>query len=59
MRENYIFYENLLLCYGSNLWNVPFLKMKNTDDYDDNKLKLTAWCQSSDTDKIEIYGYCI
>ena len=41
--------------YGSKLWNALPFEITNTDNYNDFKLKLTAWCHSSDLDKLEIF----
>ena len=44
-------------CYGAKLWNALPFEIKNTDDYDDFKSKLTAWCHSSNLDKLEIFWF--
>ena len=41
--------------YGSKLWNALPFEIKNTENYDEFKLRLTTWCQSSDLDKLEIF----
>ena len=43
--------------YGAKLWNALPFEIKNTDDYDDFKSKLTAWCHSSNLDKLEIFWF--
>ena len=43
--------------YEAKLWNALPFEMKNTDDYDDFKSKLTAWCHSSNLDKLEIFWF--
>ena len=43
--------------YGTKLWNALPFEIKNTDDYDDFKSKLTAWCHSSNFDKLEIFWF--
>ena len=45
--------------YGSKLWNALPFEITNTDNYNDFKLKLTAWCHSSDLDKLEIFWFWI
>ena len=45
--------------YGSKLWNAPPFQITNTDNYNDFKLKLTAWCHSSELDKLEIFWFWI
>ena len=43
--------------YGSKLWNdLPF-EIKNTENYDEFKLRLTTWCHSSDLEKLEIFWF--
>ena len=41
--------------YGSKLWNALPFEIKNTENYDDFKLRLTTWCHSSDLEKREIF----
>ena len=41
--------------YGSKLWNALPFEIKNTENYDEFKLRLTTWCHSSDLDKLEIF----
>ena len=41
--------------YGAKLWNALPFEIKNTDDHDDFKSKLTAWCHSSNLDKLAMY----
>ena len=41
--------------YGSKLWNALPFEIKNRENYDEFKLRLTTWCHSSDLDKLEIF----
>ena len=41
--------------YGSKIWNALPFEIKNTENYDEFKLRFTTWCHSSDFDKLEIF----
>ena len=45
--------------YWAKLWNALPFEIKNTDDYDDFKSKLTAWCHSSNLDKLKIFWFSL